>query len=563
ILSGFLMSTLYPQPHQDEFIERRYTRIFPPFITMVLCMGIFRVYPQLSLFSRIVILFAIAALFRVLWVHVIEKLSLGRLTVKLFLFFQLLTAIWYGFFIMRLPSVWFHSLPSFVQWTTTIAVNATLTLPLGDYVPMLDIVYWTLICEILFYLLYPSLIAPLVLRVQNRQSRVKALLFFSLFPFFFGTALLFKELKGLSIMDIEYFIYFFIGISIAIIAKQKKEIELPPFLRNLFHPLFFFLVLFASYFISVGSLQIFNLLAILFLSIPLGFVVYGLLDNSTALSRFFSNKFFIFLGAISYSLYICSTSLIDGMRLLYKPINALTEVFFLIVTLLVIIAVSYVIHNIIESPYFMFKPMKREVKLTPGLLKFTLFILIFIYSILIFSAYSSQFNFFSQEKTYNSLILSSKPLIVSFIPKENNMGVVLIPLTHTVSSQEANDHRILTLRLKESNAKSWYATQETNLAKINKSGPLLFGFPTLADSKNKKYILEINSQNIPPQKITLNTTPLTITAVSQMDKRDLVSHPLKLLSYSLTKLESFFSNRTALIVSLCIFPLLVLILFFV
>lgn len=561
ILSGFLMASLYAYPNRLEFVERRYTRIFPPFISMVLCMSIFRAFPQLSLFSRVAILLAIAYSLRIFWIYIVERFHIGAALIKTFLLLQVLIAVWYGFFIMRMPAAWFHSLSPFIQWATTLLVNATLTLPLGDYIPMFDIVYWTLICEVLFYLLYPSLIAPIVLHVQKRSSLVQTILFIFLFPFFFGTSLLFKDVRGLSIMEIEYFVYFFIGIAIAIIAKQKKGVQLNPYVNRLFHPLFFVLLLFIAYFISINSLQLFHLAAILLLSIPLGFVVYGLLATTTTLSRFFSHKLWVFLGTVSYSLYISSTSIIDGMRLLYKPTSAVTNLLFLVVTLIISIALSYALHEIIESPYFMFKPKKQITTSQPIFHKRTLLVLILILFLLIFSTYSSHFNFFSQEKTYRSDNLSDKPLTVSFTSSENNMGILAVPLTHTISSQEVSDRLILTVKIKESNAKNWYSTTETNLANVNKSGPVLFGFPTIHDSRNKKYILEINTQHIPSRKISLKTTPLTVTAIHQMDKKELLTHPFMLLSHSFNKIKSLFSNKTAFIVSLCVFPLLAFILF--
>lgn len=66
ILSGFLMAYLYANPVPIEFIERRYARIFPPFITMVLCMSVFRLFPSLSILLRIGLMLTVAYSLRLL-----------------------------------------------------------------------------------------------------------------------------------------------------------------------------------------------------------------------------------------------------------------------------------------------------------------------------------------------------------------------------------------------------------------------------------------------------------------------------------------------------------------
>lgn len=573
ILSGFLMALLYSRPQKNVFIERRYARIFPPFIAIVLCMSIFRVFPQFTLFVRIAIMFFIAYIFRLLWTHVVEKYDLGSRVIKLFLIFQVLVAVWYGFFIMRMPAQWFHSLPYIIQWITTLFVNITLTLPFGDYIPMFDIVYWTLICEVLFYLLYPTVIAPIVLRIQNKSLMIKVFILLSLFPFFFGTSLLFKELRGFGIMEVEYFIYFCIGITVAIITKQKEVVKLPLWVRYLFHPLSFFILLFTAYTLSINSLGFIHLVAILFLSVPLGFVVYGLLDNSTYLSLFFSQKVWIFLGTISYSLYICSTPLIDGMRLLYKPTNMFSNIVFLLATVTVAVSVSYIMHEIIETPYFIYTPQKSREKTYKNSSRIPLLFLIIFFIISITNVYSSRFSFFSSEKKYkkedvrvNNPIdkatkLTQKPFTFSFAAKETNLGVVLFPIINKIPSQEVGNDRILIIKIKEKNMGEWYAIQETNLAKIGNNTSLPFGFPIIANSKNKEYVLELSTRNVSELNApSLNTDSFIISTIYQINKKELLLNPTQLFIHIVDKFQSFVDNKRTFLVALCIAPFLAIIL---
>lgn len=130
ILSGFLMGYLYTNPHPMEFIERRYARIFPPFLVMAICMFIFRLSPTVPLFFRISTMLGVAIIVRFVWIYFVERFKLGSVFIKLFLFFQLIMVLWYGFVIMRHPPIWFDSLPYLLKEGTIFATNVTLTLSL-------------------------------------------------------------------------------------------------------------------------------------------------------------------------------------------------------------------------------------------------------------------------------------------------------------------------------------------------------------------------------------------------------------------------------------------------
>lgn len=573
ILSGFLMTLLYSHPQKTLFIERRYARIFPPFIVMVLCMSVFRTYPQLSLFVRVIMMFSTAYIFRFLWLHVVEKFKLGSVLIRLFLILQIFVAVWYGFFIMRMPVQWFHSLPSSIQWVTTFLVNTTLTLPLGDYIPMLDIVYWTLICEVIFYLLYPTLVAPLISKIRDKSTHLKFFIFLSLIPFFLGTSLLFKELRGFSVMEIEYFIYFCVGIAVAIAVEKKDATKLSRPIAYLFHPFFFIVLLFFAYILSINSIGLFHVVVILFLSLPFGYLVYGLLDHSTLLSSLFSKKIWVFLGTISYPLYICSTPIIDGMRSLYTPTNIFSSIFFLLITVFVSVGVSYVIHEIIETPYFMYMPKKDNKKKQENDGKFPVLFLILFFMISIMMVYTSRYSFLTSEEIYkkesvnmknvidNVIKITEKPFIFSFVAKENNLGVVLFPILNRIPSQEVKNNRLLIIKMKENDESKWYAVQETNLAKIASTTSLSFGFPIIADSKDKKYTFELNTKNVSEVNApSLNVNSFVISTISQANKKELLLNPRLLSTHLINKAQSFISNKTAFLVLLCVAPFLVILL---
>ena len=105
ILSGFLMGYLYKNPQPREFIERRYARIFPPFLVMVICMWIFRLYPSIPLITRITLILSVAIFARTVWIYIVERFHKGSALIRIFFLLQIGVTFWYGFIVMRHPPV--------------------------------------------------------------------------------------------------------------------------------------------------------------------------------------------------------------------------------------------------------------------------------------------------------------------------------------------------------------------------------------------------------------------------------------------------------------------------
>src|SRR6185436_5595044 len=105
ILSGFLMSYLYPHPVSGwEFLQKRYTRIFPLFLSMCGFMFCLFLFPQLHWLVYIVILFLIAGFVHIVWVYGVKKINsqfFSKILFFLFLFVQGSVGLVYVFWIMR------------------------------------------------------------------------------------------------------------------------------------------------------------------------------------------------------------------------------------------------------------------------------------------------------------------------------------------------------------------------------------------------------------------------------------------------------------------------------
>lgn len=572
ILSGFLMGYLYSNPQPKEFIERRYSRIFPPFLVMVLSMWVFHLYPATPLLLRIGIMLGVALIARFIWIYIIQHFHKGSLLIKLFMLFQCGVAFWYGLIIMRHPPIWFDSFPLLIKELTIFATNASLTLSLGNYLPQLDGVYWSLAPEIIFYLLYPYLFAP---TVQSLKVKMKPYFFFfalSLFPFFFGLSLLFKHTAGLAMLFIEYFIYFCGGIAVANIILRYQQIKTSRILRFLINPVTFLIILFVCYLVLNSSSGPQVVIMRLLLVFPFSYIVYSLVTNDTPLTRLFQKKVFLFLGTISYSMYIGQTAIVDGMHLIFKPHNIVSSVFFLFLTLLTLLLVSIALHHIIEKPYFQFKPEKSKSNTPVPNKKIIYLILLIVILLMFFLSYSSQYNFFSQEKKYTdiiptSIIISQEPYLFSFTAQENNMGVILVHLTSIVGDSKLKKIKIVDptkqqrfqIRLKEKGTEKWYASQSTGPAEIGNSSSYPFGFPPIADSKNKTYLIEMSIIDIDySSAILFNKDVFTLTTIHQIPKQTLLTNPYKLLMHVANKLQTAFADPEARLTAICITPLIII-----
>lgn len=574
ILSGFLMGYLYANPQPKEFIERRYARIFPPFLVMAFSMWIFRLFPQTPLFARVVCMLFFAFFVRTVWTNLIERFHLGSLSIKIFLYIQLIIAVWYGFFIMRLPAAWFDSLPFILREGTIFATNVTFSLPFGNYIPLLDGVYWSLAPEVLFYLIYPFLFSPTVSQLKKKSSSFVLLFIVSLFPLFFGLSLLFKQTQGLGSLFIEYFIYFCGGITLANYILNKAKKSSPVFLRYIVNPVTFLIMLFVSFLFLQEASGATTLLFRLLLVVPFGYIVYSLVEEETLLSRLFRRREFLFLGTISYSMYIGHTAIVDGLHLLFRPKNLLTNVLFLSITTSIFLLVSYAFHLIIETPYFQFKPTKKIEYHRLNTSKLPYFAFFAFIASLFFSVYSSQFNFLSQQKKYKdiipqSIVISDNSYSFSFKSQENNMGVILLHLTNIVgeknvgkTSADPSKHQRFVIKMKEEGASQWYASQDSSPAEIGSSSSYPFGFPVIVDSINKKYVVELSMKDADyTSSILLNKDVYTITTVHQISKQTLVKNPLFFISHLGGKLQIVFTNPAAQLTALCISPFFLLLFF--
>lgn len=589
VLCGFLMAYLYAEPASAfTFLQRRYTRIFPLFLSMATAMAIIRINPALSPIIRIAIIFSIAVSVNLLWrlVQQIRSSKLSRILFSAFIFLQITVGLWYALYIMRRPPVVFNELmPKPIHEATVWLVNATLTLPLGNYIPMLDGVYWSLAAEVLFYVLYPILFVPVFVSFKKSSYVIKAVFAVSLIPFIIGVDQLSHRILGFSMLQFPLFYYFITGISLAhLYRKYQKEPHLfsrliyPHFLKSFSVVLFFIVIFVVRLNLHTVSPLLNPWLRILW-AFPLTLLVFMTIDSSTSLSKMASSKPLVYLGKISYSLYLSHTATIEIMKEFYSPKTAVETIVFIAISFMCAVIVASVLQYLLERPYFMAKREKSVVSYNHVYHKKTLFISIMsLYVITVFIAYQSHFNFFSNEYLYTNEIIKSpvvkentpidmnknRKIILQFQAHENNLGILALhPGYYQLPKKvRAEDNwQKLQVRIKEVGATNWYATSEFSPVQIGDSEMLPFGFPVIADSKDKIYQAELELLNPKSNNsIYLRTSPQVASAISQMNKTSLFKHPNLFAAHVSRRLMNVFHNPEAQMAMVLAIPVFVLLL---
>ncbi|MFA9288898.1 MAG: acyltransferase family protein [Weeksellaceae bacterium] len=590
ILSGFLMAYIYPDPdNKTAFLQKRYTRIFPLFLSMATVMMIFRLMPELAWYMRLGIIAIVPIIGHLIWVYGVKKIAsytFSRMLFFGFVLLQLATVVWYGFWLMKHPAVYLNQLlPTAIRESSIYLTNATLTLPLGDYIPMLDGVYWSLGSEVLFYILYPLLAVPLVIFVRGKSRIVQLLIFFSLIPFFMGVHLLSNRIFASQMLQFPLFFYFATGIALGYIYKQKRSwlemitAKLNPYLSGL---LFIISIALVHVTVNVAPDAIVPWVRILW-AIPLTLLIGMSLIPNNLLARISSHRVLTYLGTISYSIYLSHTAIIDTAKKIYTPTSALTNILFIVIVLLVVIAVATYLYKLLELPYFMKTADTKKVgnhgwnpmKMRKAVLLITA--LTGLYFIAIFFGYQSNFNLTSMEhpvsrevittpqisENQKTISLHKSPQVIMQIPaRENNLGIITMNLNYSFLDLPEDlslkgKQQELIFKVKEAGAIDWYATSTYKPVEIGISPQHPFGFPLIIDSKGKTYEIELSLADTRlSESIDINIADSTARTVHQLDKSQLLKDPKQLVALAQNRLTNVINHKEAQYTFLLFLPLL-------
>jgi len=586
ILSGFLMASIYPTPHSSlGFLQKRYTRIFPLFLSMCVVMFLYHLFPHYPSLFFIIIISLVASLVNVIWVNMLKPRSdsFKRFLLVFFLSIQGVIGIFYVFWVMRHPPIVFSQLiPSVIREGTILLVNATLTLPLGDYIPMLDGVYWTLVAEVLFYILYPTLVVPIVKFLRPQPKRFKWLFFIATILFIAGITLLSKKVLVVSMIQPALWLYFVTGIILAYIFKHKEKLLIRytdifsrvPIVVGLF---VFIAVLFTENIAEVYLPNSFGPWIRMSYAIPLTFLVGVLLNQKSTLSKFFSKRVWIYLGTVSYSIYLCHALVIHLAERLYVPTNFLTNFMYVVITFVVVVLVASFLYWMLEKPYFtkpkVVKNHDRQIAPSTYHLRAVLTVVIVGYLLTLLFVYSSQFNFFSSSfpltrenitPTRENTIISLKedPLIqITFEGSANDLGLIAARVNHPKQKPQLA-YQSLVFSLKVIGQEHPVAVTTYNLDYFDNNAIFPFGFPTVHNSEGKQFIATFSLSNKASSDfITIDSS--TFQAVYPADKKSIISNPQVLTAFLKAKILSIFASQGAFVTFVLSLPFILLSLFLI
>ncbi len=579
ILSGFLMAYIYPNPSSySQFLQKRYTRIFPLFLTMSTVMLFYKVFPEMAWYLKALLILGLSLGVHAIWVYGIKKIAstlLSKLLFYAFVALQIFAALFYTLWIMRQPPIVLNQqLPETLRNGIIWLTNATLTLPFGTYIPQLDGVYWSLTSEILFYVVYPIICVPLIGLMIKKNRTTKILVLLALIPFFAGLQTLSQRVYGFGILQFQLFYYFICGITLAYLYRNHTNIF--DWLGKLFSKkvqfltvLLFLTAIFAKTLIFDQKAQSLDVWIHILWAIPFGLVIALALSDKTMLSKFLSSKILVFLGTISFSIYLSHIPIGLIIKQIFQPTDVFTNIVYACLHFGMTVLVSMLLYYLLERPYFMRRNVnsiksdtkkKLQTVITPKKAYWTLATICLVLIIAIFNSYQSSFNFFSKEyaidkSTINPASLRESTVIsmrenprvtVEFVSPDDNLQVLTVNVGEQIDASNKDRRQIFTFKIKEAGAKDWYATNTYNLDTPIASVNHPLGFPTINNAKGKKYLVEFSVVYPSSGKnVLLNTTPTMMSNVVPVDKKKLLSNPVEFILFLENKLQNIFRNDEA------------------
>lgn len=580
LLSGFLMATIYPQVASKlAFWQKRYTRIFPAFVAMCVALTIIRFFDtKLDPLVTAQIVLVVIAVLGLLWrgfMLLPQRPKLGKLLFLTFLTLQLAVILGYIFVLPLVPSSVFYLIwPKWAQSVVFFAVNSTVALPFGNYVPQLDGAYWSIVTEVSFYIFYPLLFLPIISFITEKKSiTLGSITTLLAFPFFFGLWLLFSGVLALKMMQIYLGIYFAFGVAIGLIRETQWIKRWQNLAMRL--PKVGLVTLCLMGVVGVPLLakltRLPGLFDLILGIIPVTGVFLITLSVNNAWSGFLRNRILMTLGSLSYALYLTHTIAIEVFLQNGDPVTvgAMAQAAISAIILMAVLAV--VLHVFLELPYFaksQSTPPKTQVKdraerpekgigriLILGLVGFVFLIWVAQRVPVTLSARVVNVDNINLPRL---IPLSLNPVSLPFVGADANLGMVLINLMITTdyAAADANTglsgEQSLQVNLQDPTGKL-IAQTIYPVSQLYETRFHPVGFPLDPKSKDKRFILSfVLSHEEKNRSIAIVNKGSVFRTVYFPTKTDLLHQPKLLLSLAVEKaVQPFLEEDTRIIFLLC------------
>lgn len=520
VLSGFLIAALYPSvPHPLQFIQKRYMRIFPAYVFFVFTLWLLSLDPSIPVLGKFAVVLALSFCTYVAW-RLIKRSSKYELIGKT-LFWALvllqITMLAINLFIIVRPLT---DSSKVAQDILVLLSNITLTTPFSQDIFRLVSVFWSLAPEVLFYLLYPS-IGMALIRVSKKYGFIMSLIVVAgVTKILFDLDYAVVATATLQNMNIARASGFVAGVTIGVIYQSGGIVwkKIQPILSsricNVLAICMLIIMQGSWEYIHFGSDTVFMNTYYIVTSWIIAFVILTSISSRALLFKVLSNRLLVFLGLISYSLYLSHSHVAEWLKSIsifldryLSPNNASLALLFIVCA--VSIAVASVIFYFIERFYFESKKSAKqqvvylERKLNAETLHIskrkTIFISILTCSILFF-LYCDYFppTVLIQRNSLqgiNGKDLLNRNINISFTPKANYLSDIYLHLRYVDPFTRKNDdHLKLGVAhfrlLDEQNEPVAIFTKRAY--DIGASPFMQIHFPVIHESAHKKYTLEMS-----------------------------------------------------------------------
>jgi peptidoglycan/LPS O-acetylase OafA/YrhL len=576
LLSGYLMGSLYPVvPSTLSFWQKRYTRIFPALISMCASLAVVRFWwDELTLWQSVQIIAGFMIVGGLAWrllQHLPYRHLIGKILFYFFITSQLVAAVGYVFFLGKIPSTVFYQVwPEWLRQIFIFIGNATITLPFGNYLPQLDGVYWSVITEVLFYLIYPFLFLPLVRLIQAKKSAWFGAAIFGLsLPFFYSLSVLFESLWGFKMLTIHLAVYFLLGVIIGCIQNGNYFQKLSTQLKKIPTIAYWVITLAAIFALPIARrfIDLGTITEMMVWSIPIGIMFAMTLNQKTSWAKFLSQRWLVVLGEYSYAIYLTHTIAIELYTKGSGPKSPQEMVAALQTTLPLIFVLSWLLHYTLELPYFNRSQTPAAAKqpqqnLNPYLPKTSrtavaIFICGFITTLWLGHKVPVTLSAHVVNHAYSELkypvLLNDQPLDLTFQADENNFGMAMISIK-PLSNEEVvklglqrgpNDLESLQITIRDA-ANTVVTTNSYPLYQIFESRFHPIGLPIVPNSQGQKYTVSLQiTKDRTHHIVRLVDNGFPLRTVYFLNKKELLSNPLKLISFGWEKLTQPFAEPTA------------------
>lgn len=560
VLSGFLIGYLYPIISNNiRYLSKRYLRIIPLYATIVVYIWWIKFHGG-SLWENLGILIVFAVTVHLVW----RFIRWGKPIFYLFILFQISFFIFSLTLMPRLISG--GVLNNFQKETLYMLSNLSMTMYLQKQLVVLSGVFWSLVPEMLFYLIYPFIILPIIDWLSQKKGLLIVIFSLAVFKILFdldAASRAFYSVHGIFIARASGFV---VGLALGRIYLNKGLIWKK--LENFISSPIVNLGILVVFFIALGlewpdryyQIREYVVLHYLGLSLIFGSTLAAALVVNSWAYRFFSQKILVFLGMVSYSLYLIHPEIIGQLNYnsLWLNISSQLTIGWYNLTKILFfgglcIIVAWMLYWLIERLYFVSKrtdlQLSNPVKIKSY--RHKIIIPIIITSIIIMWIYAGDYapSLIMSRHQLNRQVKTTNNF--DFQAKENNLSVVLLPLDYARNPANNSNETQLIFTLKNSDNQILF-TSSRSAQQVEGMPMYPFGFPSQIDSKGKKYFVAIHLLNaLPEDEIHINTN-FGATTQYITEKSQNINYLINLAYKRLIFVLSFPQVRFALILFGCL-----------